>query len=188
MKKNNVFWWVFLVGLALFAICFCLGGLVAAGGLTGYLSNRTTTTTNSDNSLIGSTAPDFSLPTLDGQTVRLSSLRGQPVMLTFSTTWCPDCQKLDPVLQSLYEDDNGVVVLVVDSGEDERTVRDFVNGHNYTYTIALDTSSKVSHTYGVWAIPVTYFIDAQGIIQAVRLDAMSKSQTKEYLEQIGVNP
>src|SRR5690625_4297652 len=58
----------------------------------------------------GSTAPDFSLTTLDGESVRLSDFRGQKIMLNFWATWCAPCRAEMPDMQKFY-DDKDVVVL-----------------------------------------------------------------------------
>src|SRR5512139_4044136 len=65
----------------------------------------------------GFLAPDFSLPDLDGQTVSLSDLRGQVVVLNIWATWCPPCRAEMPALQAVYADyaGQGLVVLAVNS-------------------------------------------------------------------------
>jgi thiol-disulfide isomerase/thioredoxin len=76
----------------------------------------------------GFRAPDFTLTTLDGETVTLSDLRGQPVLINFWATWCPPCRAEMPAIQAAYEQyaAQELVVLGVDMAESPQTVAGFV--------------------------------------------------------------
>ena len=52
--------------------------------------------------VVGSPAPDFVLNNLQGEPVRLSELRGQPVLLNFWATWCGPCRQEMPTIQARY--------------------------------------------------------------------------------------
>ncbi|HNQ96323.1 MAG TPA: TlpA disulfide reductase family protein, partial [Anaerolineales bacterium] len=64
----------------------------------------------------GFLAPDFSLPTTDGETIRLSDLRGQAVLINLWATWCPPCRAEMPAIEKIYNEykDRGFIVLAID--------------------------------------------------------------------------
>lgn len=116
---------------------------------------------------VGDRAPDFQLQDLEGNEVSLSSLRGSPILLNFWATWCPPCRLEMPFIQEVYQEwtDKGLVILAIDMGESAATVRDFMQNNNYTIPVLLDTRRVVSQKYNVTAIPTTFFIDRNGVIQ-----------------------
>lgn len=116
---------------------------------------------------VGDRAPDFQLQDLEGNEVSLSSLRGSPILLNFWATWCPPCRLEMPFIQEVYQEwtDKGLVILAIDMGESTATVREFMQNNNYTIPVLLDTRRVVSQKYNVTAIPTTFFIDRNGVIQ-----------------------
>ncbi len=113
-------------------------------------------------------ASDFTLETLDGRKVSLSSYKGQVVLLSFWATWCGPCKQEMPDMQTLYEGmkSKGLTIVAVDLMEDKDTVSRFVKDNKYTFPVLLDTNGTVggSTTYGVSAIPTNYVIDRTGRI------------------------
>jgi thiol-disulfide isomerase/thioredoxin len=142
-----------------------------------------------DSSLaIGSTAPDFELESLGGETVRLSDFRGQPLILNIGATWCPDCRKAAPILQATHEKYPDLVILDVDIQEGKATIQSYVDDLGLTYTFLLDSDGKVAEQYLVWAIPTVLFIDTDGVIQAKIIEAVTPEKVVELLPLIGVQP
>lgn len=117
-------------------------------------------------------APDFTLATLDGKFVQLSSMRGKPVVLNFWATWCPPCRAEMPELEKLWQDYHRgeVVLLGMDQGESAEAVDQFAREVvGVSFPLVLDTRQKVGAQYGVRALPTTFFIDAQGRIQDIKV-------------------
>jgi peroxiredoxin len=119
----------------------------------------------------GFAAPDFTLDKLDGETVSLADLRGQVVLVNFWATWCPPCRAEMPAIQQMYERyrDQGFTVLAVDMQETDAQVAAFVDEMGLTFPILMDRDGSVSARYQVKALPSTFFIDREGIIQNVTL-------------------
>lgn len=129
----------------------------------------------SDNGLLanGTTAPDFSLKTPDGDTVKLADQKGKVVVLDFWATWCGPCLASMPTVQKLHEKykDRGVVIMGLHT--DPRTDKDaekVKKGRGADYMLLLG-ASKVSDEYKVRGIPTFYVIDKQGKISHSQVGA-----------------
>ena len=134
---------------------------------------------------VGEAAPDFTLVDLEGNQVTLSDFRGKTVFVNFWATWCPPCRAEMPEIEAIYQEykDKGVVVIGVDILESEDVVRQFVEQGGYNWTFVLDTSGEVAGNYKVTAIPISFFIDREGIIQAVNIGAMTKRAMEDKLAE-----
>lgn len=112
-------------------------------------------------------APDFTLPTLTGDSLRLSEMKGQIVVLNFWATWCAPCLEEIPDLIALHEElhPHGLSVVGVSLDEEgEALVRPFVERFGITYPVPLDDGAVAEAYGGVWALPTTYVIDPEGQI------------------------
>ena len=130
---------------------------------------------------VGKPAPDFQLPSLDGQVITLSGLRGKPVLINFWATWCPACVEEMPYLQETYEKwtGKGLVLLTIDIGETSDTVKEFMVKYNLTMPVLLDTSQSVAQRYNITGIPTTFLIDKDGIIRVKRIGAFPSAAAIE---------
>jgi peroxiredoxin len=140
----------------------------------------------------GFAAPDFTLETRNGETISLSALRGQVVLVNFWATWCPPCRAEMPAIQHVYEryQDQGFTVLAVDVGEADAQVAAFADEQGLTFPILLDRDTSVSHRYQVRAMPSTFFIDRSGVVHEVTLggpmtEAFIESQVTGLLAEGG---
>jgi peroxiredoxin len=120
---------------------------------------------------IGLMAPDFTLKTLDGESITLSSLRGRTILLNFWATWCPYCRDEMPAFQNVYEerkdDDFMVISITSESGSELDQVAAFRDDYDLAFPILLDEDGAVSNRYYVSALPKTFFITPGGIIQKI---------------------
>jgi len=112
----------------------------------------------------GELAPDFVLPTLDGQSRKLSGYRGKVVLVNLWATWCPPCIEELPVLEKLEADysSKGLVVLGVAGDEDPKLVREFLDRSPLKIEVLLDTRGVIGTQYGITGYPETFFVDRQG--------------------------
>lgn len=113
-------------------------------------------------------APDFSLPDLNGNTVTLSEQRGKVVLMVFWATWCPPCRQEMPSINRLYQTLGGVDFTVLGINMDKRVpqVKTFASakGYNLTFPILLDMDGQVAGLYGVYNIPQAFIIDKNGSV------------------------
>ena len=119
----------------------------------------------------GFLAPDFTLQTIDGETITLSDLRGQAVLVNLWATWCPPCRAEMPAIQKLYDEykDQGLVVLAVNMTyqDDPAAVLPFVQDHELSFPILLEETGNVASKYELRSLPSSFFIDRDGFIQEV---------------------
>jgi len=117
----------------------------------------------------GALAPDFLLGRLDGSELRLSDLRGQPVVLNFWATWCAPCRKEIPQFVDASERfrDQGLVVVGVNLQEGKSIVRPYADDFGMDFPIVIDVDGEVGDAYRLLGLPVTYFIDRGGIVRSV---------------------
>jgi peroxiredoxin len=137
---------------------------------------------------VGSAAPDFELTALDGKTVRLSQFKGQPILLSFGATWCPGCCAEAPLLQEVHENHPELIVLLVNMEESPQVVQEFASEVGITHPILLDRKGRVSNQYRIYAIPTSFFIDAEGIIQAIMTEEATSKVLAKKLPLIGIAP
>jgi DsbE subfamily thiol:disulfide oxidoreductase len=117
----------------------------------------------------GETAPPFELETLEGETVALSEMKGEPVMLNFWATWCPPCREEMPEMQKFFDEyQDEINVIAVNYNEENDKVMDYLNEYGYTFPSPLDPDAEVGNEYGVLTLPTTYFINSDGVIQEPR--------------------
>jgi len=146
-----------------------IGLFVAALG-TGLVMDSRDLWANDERPDEGHLAPDFSLKTLEGKTVRLSELRGKKVVLiNFWATWCPPCRLEMPTMQQIYSEykSKGFEILAVNIERDaNEEIQDFVKELRLTFPVLLDPDMKVTRKYRLIGLPVSMLIDRQGIIRS----------------------
>jgi peroxiredoxin len=137
---------------------------------------------------VGFRAPDFTLQTLSGETLRLSDLIGRPVVISYWATWCIPCQQELPILQNLAQEfqATGLTVLTVNA-IDQDTVQDvqtMVSEKGMTMPVLLDQDSQFASTYGALFFPTTIFVDASGVIRYIRLGDSSEADLRSKVENL----
>jgi cytochrome c biogenesis protein CcmG/thiol:disulfide interchange protein DsbE len=119
--------------------------------------------------LIGQPAPEFTLPSLDGEeTVSLTDLRGDVVVVNFFASWCLECRLEHPDLVASSDTFGPTGVTFVQIGYQERPQDssawlDDVGRSDHTLYLH-DPGSRTAIAYGVFGIPETFFIDQDGTV------------------------
>lgn len=115
----------------------------------------------------GSTAPDFTLRTLDGPNMRLQEQRGKVVLVNFWATWCGPCRKEMPHLNRIADKyrASGLVMLGVNVDDDVRNAADVAAKLGVKFPVLLDTDKKVSKLYDLATMPSTLVIDRNGRVR-----------------------
>ena len=133
------------------------------------------------------TAPDFKFLNMDGEEVHLIDYFGKPVLLNFWATWCGPCQMEMPYFDTAYqkygEDINFIIVDLTDGSRDTvESAKAFVEDKGFSFPIGFDTEYNGAYTYSVSSIPMTFFIDKDGVIQFYQIGAIEENVLNEQLE------
>ena len=147
----------------------------------------------------GKPAPDFELPTDNGETIKLSDLRGKPVVLYFyPKDDTPGCTTQACGIRDAYGEFEraGAVVLGV-SPDNEKSHVKFKDKYELPFTLLADTQHSVAEQYGVWGEKSfagkkymgvnrsTFVIDADGNVKRVMRDVKPANHADDVLEALG---
>ena len=137
--------------------------------------------------LPGRAAPDFALPALEqGDSIRLSELRGNVVVVNFWASWCIPCRQEHPVLlQAAREyESKGVKFLGIaynDKPEDSKRWLDEL-GKNYPSLV--DNGARTAIDYGVSGVPETFIMDKQGVVAFKKFGPITTAEITQKLDSL----
>ena len=140
----------------------------------------------------GFLVPDFTLQTLEGETVSLSDMRGQAVLVNLWATWCPPCRAEMPAMQKMYAEykEQGFVILAVNMTyqDTQSAVLPFAQEYGLTFPILLDKTGAIGNKYELRSLPSSFFIDRDGIIQEVVIggpmaEALLRTRIESLLQE-----
>jgi len=131
----------------------------------------------------GDPAPGFALQHLDGHSVTFpADLEGRVVAIRFWADWCPFCEgemrSIEPVFRAYRN--QGLTVLAVNVRQDPETAARFIESLGISYDVLLDEDGAVARSYGVSALPTTFFVDRRGRL----VTRILGESTPEILERI----
>lgn len=134
-------------------------------------------------------APDFTVYDLEGNAHKLSDFQGKPVILNFWASWCGPCKSEMPDIEAAYQEYGGkihfLIVNLTDGYQETlESASSYIAEQGYTFPVYYDTDSQAAYAYNTSAIPVTYFIDAQGNFAAYYNGAMSESILQQGIDTI----
>ncbi len=138
---------------------------------------------------IGAGAPEIDLAQLEngrvGQPVRLSALRGKPIVLNFWATWCEPCKTEFPVLDETFRkyrapNDLQVIAVNVQDVASPETIQQFLADTGVIFPVWLDANGEANRAYNIQALPTTVFIDRNGVIRQIRIGG---PLTREYVAE-----
>jgi peroxiredoxin len=137
-------------------------------------------------------APDFTLPTITGAQITLSELEGTPVVLVFWAISCVYCRAELHRLEAIAQQNEGKIKIVaINTGESATMVQNFFSDYEPTMIIALDINREVFVNYCQkynnprGYIPITFFIDSEGVIKNVKLGGFtSETELWDSLQSI----
>ncbi len=134
-------------------------------------------------------APDFTMVDINGKQIRLSELRGKPVVLNFWASWCGYCVAEMPDFEEYYKiygnDIHFVMLNTLSGGETLSSGKKFISEKKYTFPVYFDEGGLASQLYGANAgIPKTFFIDAKGNLVAHCPGMLDADILKEGIDMI----
>jgi cytochrome c biogenesis protein CcmG/thiol:disulfide interchange protein DsbE len=140
--------------------------------------------------LVGRPAPGFSLRPVGGGTpVGLAELRGQPAVINFWATWCVPCYQEHGVLTRAAGALAGRVRFVGVVYEDsEENVQSFGREHGAGYPSLVDPDGRMAIAYGIFGVPETYFLDANGTVVSKYIGPLDDRRLAAELAKAGLRP
>lgn len=183
----------FSPALIIMAIVPILGLIAAVGLLLSERSSDPTPEATSQPARVGALdqpVPEFTLTTLDGQSVDLEDYRGRPVFLNFWGTWCPPCVAELPELQAFAEaqGEGGALVIASNNSESADRIYEYFEENDLDLPdilFVLDPEHVVYRWFGVFQMPTTYLIDESGVVRDVKYGAFeSMASLQEYVDKL----
>lgn len=141
--------------------------------------------------IIGSTAPDFSMPLYRGQgEFTLSEHRGKVVVINFWASWCAPCAEEAPGLEQAWQNtkDRGVVFVGVDWVDAEDKGLAFMEEHGISYYNGADLGTRIADAYRIRAVPETFIIGKDGKVLFYAPRMVSYEELMSEIEQALAEP
>lgn len=189
MKKR----WLFIIIGSVLCILFGLAMLEVAKSqknLANQIADDPSTTTNSQPSTEAKDlkpAPDFSLETLDGNTIHLSETKGKPTLIYFWTSWCGYCKRELSTIQEVYEQYHNQINLItinITKSDNLEQVSQYVKENQFTFPTLLDEYGDVSRTYQILGTPTSFFINQDGYIEKKFIGNIPNNELDQWLNQL----
>lgn len=140
---------------------------------------------DSPTSLIGKTAPDFILHTLDNDLRHsLKDFRGEVVLLDFWASWCPPCKKSLPALVKLQAQYEGLQILTINIDDKKKNAVEFMTRLDLNLIALYDQEKTVVESYNVTGMPTALLIDRKGVVRSI-FSGYTEENMKEIGEAIG---
>ena len=161
----------------------------AAEGQDSIAARESAETMAEESSAALTAAPDFTVQEADGTVHKLSEYRGKPIVLNFWASWCGPCRAEMPEFDEIYRERGAevqflMVNLTDGNRETVKSASDFVAAQGYSLPILYDTAQDAARTYGVFSIPCTYFINANGMMTAQARGAIDKETLRHGIDMI----
>jgi len=135
----------------------------------------------------GSAAPDFTLQSLDGKTIRLSDFRGKAVLLNFWATWCAPCKIEMPwfvELQKQYGPEGLQVVGVAMDDASPKDIGDFAKEMGVNYPVLIGKEAVGDAYGGVQFLPENFYIDRNGKVLDRAFGLKGRSEIEDEIKRI----
>lgn len=133
----------------------------------------------------GRRAPEINLRTADGQSVRMSDLRGKVVIVDFWASWCEPCREELPVLEQLHQryGQRGLVVVGVGIDREAGQYRSFLQRMDLSFPVVHDSGHQVAERYAPPTMPSSFIIDRNGVIRHVH-EGFRRSDARELEQKV----
>ena len=187
MSRRGYLFWLLLAGGLLVILAF-LGILTWASRETGgrAVSIGGVNTEFGVAEIDQAPARDFTLELIEGETLKLSDLTGQVVMVDFWASWCAPCRHEAPVLEQTYRDYAGreVEFIGVNIWDLPDNAPAYVDDFDITYPTGVDADGAIAIDYGVKGIPEKFFIDKTGVVRQKFVGPMSAETLRQTLDEL----
>ena len=136
--------------------------------------------------LLGKAAPAIELMDLSGKKVSLADYAGRPVIVNFWASWCVPCRNEFPVFVTARETykEQGLEVLGVVYKDNPTSAQAFADDHGALWPLLEDPDSKVYDAYLGFGVPMSVFIDGQGVVRSVSFGELRQAGLEDQMKLI----
>lgn len=141
---------------------------------------------------LGREVPDFELSLFTryqdryGEVIKLSDFEGTPLVVNFWASWCyPACYREAPHLEAVWQRYQGQVQFIgIDTQDTMERGREFLDQFDLSFPNGFDERSRIAIDYGIFGIPETFFIYADGTLHHRHAGEISAEQLEERIEEL----
>jgi len=186
-KKRFIF---IAAAIALFLSAAVITAITYLTPTENKISNEISSETAQNNNDYEAWIPeDFVVYDLDGNEVRLSDMKGKPVVINMWSSWCFACTKELPDFESVFKEyGDSVTFMMINrtdgTKETMRSLTVFMQDKGYEFPVYCDTSGEAYRNLRVYGVPMTFFIDADGYIRYHVSDEITKEELVNAIENI----
>lgn len=130
-------------------------------------------------------APDFRLPSLDGQSISPADFKGDVVVIELWASWCGPCRIQARFLEELHKefDGRGVHFLAINSGESETTARAYQQKTPFPYPVLLDPRETVRARYRSRGLPTLLVVDRSGAVSMLKAGVVDVNTLRREIQK-----
>ena len=179
--------------LRVLAIILVVAGVLALTALLALgLVNRSPVTGRSGATRIDKPAPNINMPLYGGGVLTPEDYSDGPVVVNFWASWCGPCRQEAPIFERLSQEygERGVLFIGVNIQDSQSDAEAYLREFVITYPNGSDEDGSISIDYGVIGIPVTFFINRDGIVQRRWAGVMRETQLRQWIDELvlGIAP
>ena len=170
------------IAILILAILISLFAIFLATGL----ANQASATGRSGEQLIGRKAPEFLADSINGKPVSLSNFPESPIILNFWASWCPPCRDETPHFEKIWRlyKEKDVVVIGINVQDDLNSANEYISEFDVTFVNGMDKNGRIMVDYGVTGLPVTFFLDREGMIIGRWVGSIGASSLESRVEAL----
>ena len=170
------------IAILILAILISLFAIFLATGL----ANQASATGRSGEQLIGRKAPEFLAESINGKPVSLSNYPESPIILNFWASWCPPCRDETPHFEKIWRlyKEKDVVVIGINVQDDLNSANEYIREFDVTFVNGMDKNGRIMVDYGVTGLPVTFFLDREGMIIGRWVGSIGASSLESRVEAL----
>ena len=163
-----------------------IGVLALTALLALGLTNRSSPTGRSGATRIHKPAPPINISLYNGGGISPERYAGKPLVVNFWASWCGPCRQEAPLFERLWREygERGVVFIGVNIQDAHADARAYLSEFGITYPNGYDEGGRISVDYGVIGIPVTFFINREGVVERRWVGAVREAKLRLWIDEL----
>ena len=140
--------------------------------------------------IVGKIAPDFEVKSLNGdEKIRLSDLKGKPVLLNYWASWCQECKVEANTLEAFHQKYGSktqqIKVLGIAIQDTAEKAKDFALLFGKTYFLSMDDEAgNIALDFGIYGVPETFIINSEGVVVYKHIGAVDAELLEEKFKPL----